>query len=82
MEIKHKGKLKSVLFSIKEFSKKVHKQMSHAQRHSMKERLQTTFKDLHIQLGRGIPHIRHIKSSQVQALVDYWKSKSLSAGTM
>ncbi len=73
--------LKSVNHSIFQLIKQYQVGMSYEKRYGMTGRLTTMMKELH-GLGYIVRHIGGIKPKHVQALVDHWKDKHLSVGTM
>ncbi len=72
---------KSINHSIFQFIKYHERRFSYETRYSMTRRLVTTASDLH-ELGYIVRHIRGLKQKHIQALVDHWQAKGLSAGTI
>lgn len=76
-----KTSLKLAKTSIFESVNKYEGKISYEKRHGMASRLMTSVKDLH-GLGYELKGINNIKQKHVAALVNHWKDKSLSVGTI
>lgn len=76
-----KKALKSAVYSINQFSAQHKKSMAFATRTSMVERLKISIKDLHA-LGYKVLHIKNLKSTHINHLVQHWKQLGLSSGSI
>lgn len=75
--------LKKVKYSINQFMSqyKGSKVMSFSTQVSRTNRLQAMFDELH-QLGYKVRHLQFLKQKHVDALVEHWKTKQVSVGSM
>lgn len=76
-----KTAIKQVEFSINQFTKRNKDRLSYESCHGLNKRLKAMYKELH-ELGYTLRNINKIKQKHVEALVDHWKSKELSSGTI
>lgn len=73
--------LKKLNYSVDNFIKlKVHER-SHSTRHTIRERMFGSMKDLNT-LNYPIRNISNLKGKHIDALVKYWQEKGLSVGSI
>lgn len=76
-----KRALKDIRYTINQFIARHKDELSYSSRNSMKERLSTTFRQLH-GIGYELRHIKNLKHKHIEKLVSHWKENGLAPGTI